>query len=174
MILGELDFTCIATVVDMREFVANHPAGLVDEFLPESCYLMCIDFIMERFVHFLRHAGNDARGSVIAESRGLVEDAKVHAEFIRLHLEGTQFLSAKAFRAQLRPYIEFYVKKRNHSGLQIADLAARPFAEIVLGRESSPARWETFKSKLYDGQKEAPHSYGLKVFPLTESNNPFA
>jgi len=173
LIVEDLDFTCIAAVVDMREFVASHPDGLVDEFLPDSCYLMCIDFIMERFVHFLRHAGNDARGSVIAESRGLVEDAKVHAEFIRLHLQGTQFLSATAFRSQLRPYIEFFVKKRNHSGLQIADLAARPFAEKTLRPESDPARWNVFHTKLYDGLKGAPHSYGLKVFPLTELNDPF-
>lgn len=173
VILKELDFKCIAAVVDMKAFVSNHPHGRVDDFLPESCYLMCIDFIMERFVHFLQHAGNDARGNVIAESRGLVEDAKVHAEFIRLHLEGTQFLSARAFCAQLRPYIEFFVKKRNHSGLQVADLAARPFAEIILNPKSTPARWNVFKEKLYDGLKSAPQSYGLKIFPLMESNDPF-
>lgn len=171
--LEDLEFTCISAVVDMREFARNHPQGKVDDFLPQSCYLMCIDFIMERFLHFLHHVGNGATGIVIAERRGLVEDAKVHAEFIRLHLEGTQYIAASEFRSMLRPYIEFLPKKRNHSGLQIADLAARTFADIVLGRQTIPARWSTFAKKLYDGKQSRPFSYGLKVFPATETNTAF-
>jgi len=171
--LQELDFTCIAAVIDMKAFHADHPTGAVDEFLPTACYLMCIDFIMERFVHFLHYKGDDARGLVVAESRGALEDAKVHAEFIRLHIEGTQFLSAYQFRHQLRPHIEFLRKTRNNSGLQVADLSARPFAEKVIDPTADVARWPAFKQKLYDGMKAAPHSYGLKVFPLKESNDPF-
>lgn len=171
--LDGLSFTCIAAVVDMREFIAQHPDGRVDDFLPTSCYLMCIDFIMERFVHYLHHVGGGARGFVVAESRGAYEDASVHAEYIRLHLEGTQFVPPATFRTYLRPYIEFFVKKRNHSGLQIADLAARPLADRVLNPQSDPPRWEVFRPKLYDGAKGAPESYGLKVFPLTELNDPF-
>lgn len=172
-VLMDLDYHTIAAVVDLREFKRLHPESEVDEFLPRSCYLIAIDFIMERFVHFLQYAGNDARGLVIAESRGLKEDAIVHAEYINLHIRGTQFMSESDFRHQLRPYIEFYRKKRNSSGLQIADLAARPLAEIARDPASTPERWDVFRSKLYDGMKAAPHSYGLKVFPLTEVNDPF-
>jgi len=172
-ILAKIDFTCICAVVDLRSFYELHPDGKVDHFLPKSIYLMCIDFIMERFVNFLHHR-DDARGSVVAESRGTVEDAIVHAEFMRLLTEGTQYVPPVSFRWALRPYIEFYVKKRNHTGLQIADLSARPFAEKILAPETTPARWDIFSARLYDGMKDAPHSYGLKVFPLTEENNPFA
>jgi hypothetical protein len=82
----------------MQALQRSHPTGIVDDYLPTACSLMGIDFVMERFVHFLQHRGQDARGLMLAESRGTLEDAKVHAEFIRLHIEGTQYLSAHAFR----------------------------------------------------------------------------
>lgn len=166
--LSTLQFTCIAGVIDKKSFATAHPNGLVDEFLPTSGYLMCIDFVIERFVHFLYHAGGDARGLVFAESRGLREDAEVHAEFIRLQLEGTQWQSEDWFRYQLRPFIEFEPKDRNTSGLQVADLAARPIAEKVLDPSTTPERWQVILSKLYDGGQGRPMSYGLKVYPSLE------
>src|SRR6478735_2850769 len=99
--LTQLDFTCVASVVDLRRFKEEYPDSFVDEFLPRSCYLISIDFVLERFMHFLQSVGGDARGSVIAESRGAKEDATVHAEFIRLHLEGTQFIADTMFRYHL-------------------------------------------------------------------------
>lgn len=171
-VLSSLNFSCIAAVVDLGEFQRLHPDSHVDDYLPRSCYLMAINFVMERFVHFLQQSG-DAKGHVFAESRGLKEDALVHAEFIGLHLKGTQFVSESDFRYQLRPFIEFYRKSRNNSGLQIADLAARPLADIVKNPGSSPSRWDVFRNKLYDGNKGCPHKYGLKVFPLSHSNDPF-
>lgn len=173
-VLQDLDFLIIAAVVDLKTFELMHPDSVVDEFLPRSSYLMAIDFIMERFVHFLQHKGQDGKGLVVAESRGLREDATVHAEFIRLHLQGTQFISQSDFRRQLRPYVEFYRKSRNFSGLEVADLTARPLAEIVLNPGSTPPRWNIFQGKLYDGGKGEPHKYGLKVYPLTETNDPFS
>jgi hypothetical protein len=168
--LSTLQFTCIAGVIDKKSFLAAHPDGLVDEFLPASGYLMCIDFVIERFVHFLYHAGGDARGLVFAENRGLREDAEVHAEFIRLQLEGTQWQSEDWFRYQLRPFIEFEPKDRNSSGLQVADLAARPVAEKVLNPSTTPERWQVIRPKLYDGGQGRPMSYGLKIYPNLEQD----
>jgi hypothetical protein len=163
--LSELDFTCIAAVIDKRQLRAHYPAGKVDDFLPESTFLMCVDFIFERIVHFLYHVGGDAQGIVIAEARGPREDAEVHAEFLRLHLFGTQYIADGYFRNQLRPYIEFRKKDRNDSGLQIADLVARPIADKVLRPNTTPERWQAIASKIYDGNQERRSSYGVKVFP---------
>ncbi len=171
--LLSLDFTCVAAVIDKRRFAELHPTGVVDDFLPRSSYLMCLDFIIERFVHFLYYVGQDALGLVTAESRGVREDAEVHAEFIRLQLHGTQWQSESWFRYQLRPFIEFQGKHRNNSGLQIADLAARPIAEKVLNPKTMPERWEVIKSKLYDGGVGRPESYGLKLYPAHESLDAF-
>ncbi len=171
--LADAGFLTIAAAVDLRAFVEAHPTERVDEYLPKSCYLMCIDLLLERFIHFLQHQASDARGNVVAESRGAKEDALVHAEFIRLHLEGTQFVSESYFRNQLRPYVEFFRKRRNSSGLQLADLVARPIAEKILRPQTTPRRWDIIKPKLSDGGKGEPHKYGLKVFPLTATNDPF-
>jgi hypothetical protein len=171
--LAELEFRCVVAVIDKRRFLELYTDGKVDDFLPESGYLMCVDFIFERFVHFLCHEGQNAYGTVVAESRGLREDAEVHAEFLRLQLEGTQWQAEHQFRSQLRPYIEFKRKDQNVSGLQIADLAARPVAEKVLGPKSTPARWSAVSSKFYDGGKERRSSYGLKVFPTPETEEIF-
>lgn len=168
--LSELDFVCIAAVIDKRRFSALHPEGTVDDFLPTSGYLMCIDFLFERIVHFLCFAGGDARGNTIAESRGPKEDAEVHAEFLRLQLEGTQWQSEQQFRHSLRPYIEFHRKDGDLTGLEIADLFARPIADKVLNPASTPARWNIVLPKIYDGGKSRKSSYGLKIFPAIESD----
>ncbi len=166
--LAELEFTCIAAVIDKRRFVELYPSGKVDDFLPISTYLICTDFVFERFVHFLYHVGGDARGLTQAESRGLREDAEVHAEFLRLHLEGTQWQSEHQFRRALRPYIEFHRKDGKISGLEVADLVARPIAEKILRPDTTPARWAIIEPKIYDGLQGRKLSYGLKVFPAPE------
>lgn len=171
--LAELEFWCIAAVIDKRRFAQLYASGNVDDFLPKSGYLMCVDFIFERFVHFLYYAGENAQGAVIAESRGLREDAEVHAEFLRLQLEGTQWHAEHQFRGQLRPFIEFKRKDCNSSGLQIADLVARPVAEKVREPEATPERWQSVASKFYDGGKERRSSYGLKIFPTPETEEIF-
>jgi hypothetical protein len=166
--LQSLPFTCIAAAIDKRRFTEMYPSGEVDDFLPTSAYLMCVDFIMERLTHFLCHAGNGAQGSVRAESRGLREDAEVHHEYLRLHLEGTQFCSGSQFRGYLRPFIQFERKDGNSTGLQVADLMARPLADKILDPGGSPERWEVVASKLYDGAQGRRSSYGFKIFPAID------
>ena len=168
--LESLPFTCIAAAIDKTRFRAIYPEGRVDDFLPTSAYLMCVDFIMERFTHFLCHVGRGAQGTVRAESRGLREDALVHHEYIRLHLEGTQFCSESQFRGYLRPAIQFERKDGNSTGLQSADLMARPIADKILDPSSSPERWGIAAAKLYDGTQNRRSSYGLKIFPAFEGD----
>ena len=171
--LAELEFHCIAAVIDKKRFAEIYGSGRVDDFLPHSGYLMCIDFIFERFVHFLHIVGENTYGLVTAESRGLREDAEVHSEFLRLQLEGTQWQSEHQFRGNVRPFIEFYRKARNHSGLQIADLVARPAVEKVRSPSETPDRWQVISGKFYDGGKGRKSSYGLKIFPTPESEELF-
>ncbi len=163
--LASMEYSIVAAAIDKRAYHSLHGTSGVDDFLPASAYLMCVDFVIERFVHFLYYQGNDARGSVIAESRGAREDAEVHAEFIRLLLEGTQWQADGWFRNQLRPYVEFIKKDQNSSAMQVADLAARPIAEKVLQPDKMPERWHVFRPRLYDGCQGRPMSYGLKIYP---------
>jgi hypothetical protein len=163
--LASLPFVCIAAAIDKRRFADAFLTGHVDDFLPRSMYLVCVDFILERFTHFLCHVGNGAQGSVHAESRGLREDAEVHFEYVRLRLDGTQFCPPSQFRGYLRPAMQFERKVGNSSGLQIADLMARPIAEKVLNPAAAPERWGIVSSKFYDGTKDRRGNYGLKILP---------
>lgn len=163
--LSSLPFTCIAAAFDKRAFAEAYGSDPVDGYLPKSAYLMNLTFVLERFTHFLWLVGDDAQGTVIAESRGLREDAAVNHEYIRLHLEGTQFCHESQFRGSLRPSIRFEAKSSNSSGLQVADLMARPIAEKVLSPDSTPNRWDIVADRFYDGGKARPGSYGLKVLP---------
>lgn len=165
--LHSLSFFVIAAAIHKRE-VNTSPNNLpADDFLPASTYLVCLDFILERFTHFLCHVGNGAQGRVFAESRGLREDAEVNHEYLRLHLEGTRFIPESQFRGYLHPSIRFERKGSNSSGLQFADVLARPIADKVRNPESDPPRWDIAVSKFYDGGQERKGSYGLKVFPTT-------
>lgn len=168
--LADLEFDVIAAAIDKRAFFVQHGDDPVDDFLPLSAYFMCVDFVIERFVHYLYYRGGDARGKVFAESRGDREDAEVHAEFIRLLLEGTQWQADGWFRYQLRPYIEFLPKSRNVTGLQIADLGARPIADKILSPATTPERWSLFRSRLYDGVERRPASFGLKIYLAPEAD----
>lgn len=160
-----LDLSVITAVIDKRELLEQYPSASVNDFLPTNYYHMALDFVFERMAHFLYHQCEDGWGRVFAESRGKHEDARAQFEYVRLQVEGTEFMADRTFQYHLDSAMTFMEKRENHSGLQIADLLARACAEKALRPETTPARWETVKSKLYDGCKGEPEKYGLKLFP---------
>ncbi len=130
-ILRELDFAAMAVVVNRSEYIARIGSGPLDASLPDHVYLMALDFLMERLVFVLDKDFGGARAVVIAESRGPKEDALLQHEFSRLHLDGTSYVSAGWFRQQLDSGLLFHPKTANMTGLQLADLLARPIGEKV-------------------------------------------
>lgn len=163
--IQSIPLTCIAAVLNKREFESRYPTGSVDDFLPKSTYLICVDMLFERVQHFLYTVGQDAVGIVIAESRGEREDAEVQAEFLRLQLFGTQYVKHSAFRNQFRSYILFKKKASNETGLQLADALARPIAEKSVGHRLGILPHSIVDGKIYDGGQGRPESYGVKIFP---------
>lgn len=164
-LVSEVAFTIIASVVSTSDFYALYGSSPVDTFLPSSVYSMCLDFVMERATHFLSADNKGAYGRVVAESRERREDALLQYEYVRLQLEGTQYVSPSWFRQQLAPAIDFRTKVDNVAGLQLTDLFARPIAEQVVGTQQTINRWDVLKNKLWDGGQGRKESYGLKVFP---------
>lgn len=167
-LITKLDFTAAACVVNKPEYVAQIGIGGLDESLPSSLYLMTLDFLMERLVMILERQFNGARARVVAEARGPLEDALLQYEYVRLQLDGTSYISSSWFRQQLAPAIEFKTKKDNSTGLQLADLLARPCGEKILNPSATPARWPEFREKLCSGQETAHSTLGLKVVPWHE------
>jgi hypothetical protein len=166
--LRETQFSVIACVVNRPEYLKLHGHQALDESLPTHIYLMALHFLAERLTIALDKLFDGARARVVAESRGPLEDALLQYEYARLQLDGTSYVSAAFFRQQLCPGIEFRDKKQNETGLQLADLCARPCAEKVLDPASTPPRWPQVRQKLCPTQETANSILGLKVMPWDE------
>jgi hypothetical protein len=163
--LADLDFKLIVVVVHRAAYLALHGRGPLDCTLPVNVYHMALDFLCERLVLALNESFSDSVALVVAEARGAKEDASLQLEFARLHLDGTSYIAPSWFRHQLQPGIEFGTKPDRITGLELADLAARPVAEKVLKPGSTPDRWPVFASKLCRGQATKHSPLGLKILP---------
>jgi len=164
-VLEELDFTAIACIINRPAYAAEFGKQPLDESLPEHAYLMMTHFLLERAAMALSFNYGGARGRLVIESRGPKEDAMMQYEFARLFLDGTSYVSATWFRSQFLPGIAFYDKGENCTGLQLADLVARPCGEKVLTPESTPARWSAVRQKLCLGMETKNSILGLKIVP---------
>ena len=103
--------------------------------------------------------------TIVAESRGPREDALLQYEYVRPLLDGTSYISPTWFRQRLSASITFMTKKDYCSGLELADLLARPCAEKIINPTTNPVRWSEFKLKLCDGKETAHSILGLKTMP---------
>lgn len=163
--IGELDFTGIVCAVHRTNYIAEFGLGPLDESLPAHVYLMTLDFLLERIVIALDTVFDGAQARVVAESRGPKEDALLQYEFARLHLDGTSYISPGWFRQQLAPGVAFENKLTNSTGLQLADLIARPVADKVANPKSEPPRWVQVRGKLCEGRETKHSILGLKILP---------
>ena len=118
--------------------VGNNKFG--DKSLPAHIYSMTLDFLMERLVMVLDNKYNGARAHIVAEGHGPLEDALLQYEYVRLLLDGTSYISPSWFRQRLASSIIFQTKKDNCTGLELADLLARPCAKKIINPKSTPAR----------------------------------
>jgi hypothetical protein len=165
-LLGQIEFKVVACVVRRAEFVKDFGVGPLDESLPEHPYLMALDFLLERVLMVLDDEFNGGRAKVVAESRGALEDALLQYEFARLHLDGTSYMHSSWFRQQMHPGIHFESKGGQYAtGLQLADLSARPIAEKVVSPTTTPDRWSEVARKLSRAQGTKNSILGLKIIP---------
>lgn len=106
---------------------------------PYNPYEIALLFCMEWLVGRLGKEQAGTRVPIIIEARGKKEDAELQAEFDRICRNqarwGWKAIDFKTMNFELA----FVDKRANSSGLQIADLAARPIALSVL-RPQQPNR----------------------------------
>lgn len=167
--IASLDFAAVVCVLHRPEYIARYGLQALDNSLPAHPYLMALDFVMERVVMVLDSQFNGSIQAVVrAESRGPLEDALLEYEFARLHLDGTSYIAGAWFRQQLQPGVRFESKDTNSTGLQLADLLARPCGDKVLDPASTPERWPEFRSKLCPGRETKHSILGIKIVPWDE------
>jgi hypothetical protein len=164
-LIPNLPFTGIACILNRPEYMRIYGEQPLDASLPLHPYLMTLHFVIERAAMALQEKFAGAKAHIVIESRGPKEDAAMQYELARLFIDGTSFVSASYFRHQFFPGIVFKSKDTNCTGLQLADLLARPCAEKALAPATSPPRWNVFKRKLCDGQFTQHSILGLKIVP---------
>lgn len=156
------NFMLIACVIDkarLRER-GEHPYNLALGFCLETLY----ELMQEKRQHELPT-------HVVVECRGKKEDAELELEFLRICAGENKFGKALPFE------VAFADKKTNSSGLQLADLVARPIGLSIVKPEQPNRAFDVLKQKLFcsGGRKKVGvgfEGWGLKIYPSPESERP--
>lgn len=157
-IIGAAPFHLVSVVIRKDALQARYKT-------PENPYHLALKFGLERVCAFLRQQGEWAAGKaenphvhLIAEKRGKNEDDELELEFRRICGGGN-------FNGEAFPFEVIFADKRsNSSGLQLADLVARPVGLSVIRPEQPNRAFEMLKEKFVQVKGQAK-GWGLKVFP---------
>ncbi len=96
---------------------------------------------------------------IVVEKRGKLEDDELELEFRRI-------CSGSNNHHYLYPFeLIFADKKSNSSGLQFADLIARPVGLSVLKPEQENRAFDVLRPKFYSNPHANINGWGLKCFP---------
>lgn len=152
-VIHECSFNVIATVIDKRIYVRRYSS-------PGNPYHVALAFGLERVAMFLNRRGQKGRLThLIFERRGRREDDQIELEFRRV------CAGRNRTEARLPFEIIFVDKKANSTGLQLADLIARPIGLSVL-RPGQPNRaFEVIEPKFDRSPEGRVDGWGLKCFP---------
>ena len=148
-----IDFELIACVINKTQLSAKY----VD---PANPYKLSQEFGLERIYRFLdSHQQGDKSTHVVIEKRGKAEDDDLELEFRRV-CQGHNYLSHPF---PLEPV--FVDKKINSTGLQLADLMARPIGLSELRPEQPNRAFDVIKKKFRRDMFGNFRGRGLKCFP---------
>ncbi|MEX3961059.1 DUF3800 domain-containing protein [Paraburkholderia sp. EG286B] len=161
--LGELSaimeaapFALVATVIRKDRLQARYKD-------PANPYFLALQYGLERVCAYLRQQGDwrqqpHPKVHLIVEQRGRNEDDELELEFRRICDGGNYNHEKFAFD------IVFANKQSNSSGLQLADLVARPVGMSVIRPDQQNRAFELLQGKLVRVRGYAA-GWGLKVFP---------
>ncbi len=146
-------FRVIATVIRKEQLQQRYQS-------PRNPYDVALAYGLERVHFFLGRRGHgEDRTHVVFERRGKREDRELELEFRRV-------CSGQNGSARQLPFeIQLVDKKANSSGLQLADLIARPIGMSVLRPDQHNRAFEMIRTKLDRSKTGKIEGWGLKCFP---------
>ena len=133
-LIKQADFIIVAAAIDKRGSVQPH-----------NLYEMALRNCMERTYGFLENRGEHKRTThIIIEGRGGKEDRQLTEAFRRIR-------RGENSSGQTLPGLDivFADKKTNSTGLQIADLTARPIGRYCIDPKQSNRAWNAIDPKLW-------------------------
>jgi Protein of unknown function (DUF3800) len=146
-------FTVVAVAIRKEEFKSRRGAA-------DNPYNVALEYGLERVFFRLQDRLQVGREtSVIFESRGRTEDDQLELEYRRI-LDTTR---VKGMSQTLQ--FRIASKQVNSSGLQLADMVARPIALKVIRPDQKNRAWEIIEPKLARSSRGNILGYGLKVYP---------
>ncbi|NDL70168.1 DUF3800 domain-containing protein [Vreelandella alkaliphila] len=158
------NFVLISATIDKR--------ALGKQNVEDNAYHIALGICMETLHQFLREKGEHTKKThVVVECRGNQEDKELELEFRRI-CDGNNRLN------QPLPFeILFADKKVMSSGLQLADLVARPIGLMTLRPDQPNRTFDTLKYKFYcEGGRDCTgagyEGYGMQIFPYPKSEKP--
>lgn len=155
-IIEQSNFILISCAIDKRELVSSAISAANPYHLAMR---HCIEVLQSLLVEKNQHQKTT---HVVFESRGRKEDRDLELEFHRV---------CRADSKQQLPFIPLFSdKKAMSSGLQLADLVARPIGLRVLKPEQENRAFGVLERKFYckGGRKKLGEDYlglGLKILP---------
>lgn len=164
-IMGASNFILIACVVDKTRLSRSEGAA-------SNPYHIALGICLEALREFLAEKGQaQVQTHVVVECRGKKEDAELELEFRRI-CDGEN-----PGNRQLPFNIVFADKKTNLTGLQLADLVARPVGLNYLRPRQPNQAFELLKRKFFcDGGRSGVGSgyenVGLKIYPAQKAKSP--
>jgi hypothetical protein len=144
-------FTLIAAIIQKAVLLAQNPQ-------PENPYDLALKFCLEETFDFLKSVNQESRRAhIICESRGTKEDKDLEIAFLRTSS------GANRWNCTLPFSIRFSHKQCNSTGMQLADLVARPVGQEFLKPGSQARIYPVISAKFRDAGR--PESRGRIVFP---------
>lgn len=159
------NFILISCTIDKRRI--KRP-----EDVDANPYHIALGYCMEALYGFLEEKGEEVKKThIVFECRGEKEDRDLELEFRRT-CDGNNRLGK-----ELPFEILLADKKVMSSGLQLADLVARPIGLRTLRPEQENRAFEVLKRKFYcDGGRDnvgaGYEGVGMKIYPPPESEKP--
>ncbi|MGM7698348.1 DUF3800 domain-containing protein [Microbacterium sp. A84] len=148
-VIENAPFGVIASVIDKRRQLRTYTK-------PMSPYEIALLFCMERLLRFLISRGQHSRRvHLVFESRGANEDRELKLEFLRICANEVRWGYRKDDFTRIEFCPVFTKKAANSSGLQLADLTARPIALQALRPDQVNRAYEIIRPKIIN----------CKVFP---------
>ena len=157
-IIQESNFIIISCVIDKNKLKSRYTS-------PDNPYHIALGFCLERLYDFLGEKDQKTKLThVIVENRGKKEDNELELEFRRICSKNNYHRIDYPFEAV------FVDKKSNSTGLQLADLTARPIGLDVIRPDQKNKAFNVLKDKLYckGGRNNCGNDFigfGLKIFP---------
>lgn len=136
-------------------------------------YHYLAEIIVEKYAQLLKRKGSI--GDIMPEVRQGKKDRELQAQFERVRLEGTQFVSAATIQSFIRAdKLKFRTKKDNVAGLQLCDLVAHPSHMHIREQEKHDVNLGPFAVRVRDilvqekydrSHRGVIRGYGTKLCP---------